>query len=228
MRGMTPIPWDQKAFGVPVFEIEEPSAEALARASANPGHYTVKVDPLAPLDVRRRIHEAGFFYTDTLIEPWCAAAAFAPQPHPDVSARRGPPLEPLLEMTAGAYAHGRFHRDFTIPAEKADLRYHNWLRELHAAGGAIGLHVRDELAAYFATSGNKACLHAVAPAYRGKGLGKHLWSAAYALLFSEGHAEVRSSISAGNLAILNLYASLGFRFRNARDVYHLHRPSPTA
>jgi hypothetical protein len=37
-------------------------------------------------------------------------------------------------------------------------------------------------------------------------------------VLAAGHAEVKSSISAANVAVLNLYASLGFSFRHPLDV----------
>jgi ribosomal protein S18 acetylase RimI-like enzyme len=60
----------------------------------------------------------------------------------------------------------------------------------------------------------------MADSFRGKGLAKYLWSTGCRELFKRGHKELSSSISAANLAVLNLYSSLGFRFRNAVDVYH--------
>jgi len=80
---------------------------------------------------------------------------------------------------------------------------------------------RDELAGFFGYSINKIVLHALSENYRGRGLAKCLWSAACKELFDLGHGEIVSSISVSNVAVLNLYASLGFRFRNPLDVYHL-------
>ena len=56
--------------------------------------------------------------------------------------------------------------------------------------------------------------------HRGRGLARHLWSAVCTDLARRGERELTSSISATNLPALNLYVSLGFRFRNALDVYH--------
>jgi ribosomal protein S18 acetylase RimI-like enzyme len=68
-------------------------------------------------------------------------------------------------------------------------------------------------------------LHAVAREFRGRGLAKYLWSAACHHFFDVfGFEVLESSISAANLPVLNLYTSLGFRFRNCCDVYHLHVP----
>jgi ribosomal protein S18 acetylase RimI-like enzyme len=63
-------------------------------------------------------------------------------------------------------------------------------------------------------------LHALGANHRGRGLARHLWSAVCADLARQGAEELSSSISVSNLAALNLYASLGFRFRNPVDVYH--------
>ena len=56
--------------------------------------------------------------------------------------------------------------------------------------------------------------------YRGQGLAKFWWSLVCCRLFADGFDEVSSSVSAANLAVLNLYASLGFKFKEATDVYH--------
>jgi ribosomal protein S18 acetylase RimI-like enzyme len=79
---------------------------------------------------------------------------------------------------------------------------------------------RNELAGFLGFAGNRIVLNASSGKYRGKGLGKYLWSAACGELFSHGYGEIVSSISASNMPALNLYASLGFRFRNPLDVYH--------
>ena len=52
------------------------------------------------------------------------------------------------------------------------------------------------------------------------GIAKYLWGAVCADLVRHGARELTSSISATNLAALNLYVALGFRFRNPVDVYH--------
>jgi hypothetical protein len=67
---------------------------------------------------------------------------------------------------------------------------------------------------------NTLVLHAVAEKYRGKGLSKYWWSAVCRELLAIGPDEVKSSISASNIPVLNLYTSLGFSFRNPMDIYH--------
>jgi ribosomal protein S18 acetylase RimI-like enzyme len=210
------VPWDSAALGCDAYELSSAALEVLRQARA-PGHYTVKVDPLAD---KRALHEHGFYYCDTLIEPYCAARAFKPQPHPDAGASREPALEPLIAICRGAFRQGRFHRDFNVERARADRRYENWLTTLHAAGKVYGLSWKGEIAGFIAHEGGKLVLHALGESHRGRGFARHLWSAVCVDLVRQGATELTSSISATNLPALNLYASLGFRFRNAVDVYH--------
>jgi len=210
------VPWDSAALGCEAYELQSAAPGILAQARA-PGHYTVRVDPLAD---KRILHENGFYYCDTLIEPFCAARDFKLQPHPAASVSRDSALNPLLAICRGAFEQGRFHRDLNVERARADLRYENWLRTLHAAGKVYGLLWEDELAGFIAHEGGKLVLHALGVKHRGRGLARHLWSAVCADLARQGAPELTSSISATNLAALNLYVSLGFRFRNSVDVYH--------
>jgi GNAT superfamily N-acetyltransferase len=217
-------PWDCAVYGIETQEILEVSPELLAYVAATPGHYTVKVDPLSP---KKQLHEFGFYYCDTLIEPYCAARDLVRFQGPEVAISTEVGLQELLGICHGAFSHDRFHRDFNLPAIRADDRYDKWLAELHREGGVYGLSLEGRLAAFIALSGNRMVLHAVAREFRGRGLSKYVWSAACAHFFGLfGFDVLESSISAANLPVLNLYASLGFRFRNCCDVYHLHVPGP--
>jgi len=211
------IPWDTTAFGVRAYEIAAPNPEALEIAMQLSGHYTVRVDPLIS---KRWLHDYGFYYCDTLIEPYCAAGRFVPFDDMDVSVSHSLTLEPLLEICHGAFSHGRFHRDFNLSRAQADQRYDNWLVQLYGAGKAHGLLYRGKLAGFIAADGNRLVLHALAESLRGRGLAKYLWTPLCKTLFEAGHAEVTSSVSASNLAVVNLYARLGFNFRNPVDIYH--------
>lgn len=211
-------PWDAAAFGVPTYELADASASSLRLAAQTPGHHTVRVDPLVS---KQLLHESGFYYCDTLIEPRCTADRLKICAHPETTISKNVTWQELYPICHGAFSHGRFHRDFNLSRASADLRYDNWLKQLHGQQNVYGLLWRNELAGFIAHDGNKLVLHAVAGPFRGKGLARYWWSAVCAKLFDAGYAEVKSSISAANLAALNLYASLGFSFRNPVDIYHL-------
>lgn len=211
-------PWDSAAFGMPTFELTDYTEAALAAAARTPGHYTVKVDPLAN---KALLHAHGFYYCDTLLATAGTAArlpALGMPPDLHVSATIDP--EAALAICHGAFSHGRFHRDFLLSPAHADLRYDNWLRQLLDAGKVVGLLRGEELGGFIGVSGNSLVLHAIAPSMRGQGLAKYWWHAVIGALFAAGNETVTSSISASNVAVVNLYASLGFSFQHPQDIYH--------
>ena len=220
---MTPLsyikftPWDSVAFGVPTWELLEYSKEALQQTILSPGHYTIKVDPLAD---KRLLHEYGFYYCDTLIQPYCIAGRLNKILHPDAVISKKVDVEEAMAICQGGFTHGRFHRDFNLLRAAADLRYDSWLKQLLEAQQVYGLYWQGELAGFIGFNDNSLVLHAVAEKYRGKGLSKYWWSAVCNEIFAKGYDEVRSSISVTNLPALNLYSSLGFLFGSAQDIYH--------
>jgi GNAT superfamily N-acetyltransferase len=216
------VPWDARAFRTPVYEAKDPSREALAHSDA-PGIYVAKVDPLRD---RSALHSANFYYCDTLIEPYCRREDRMRYEDVKVRLGRKTPLKPLLEIANGAFAHGRFHRDFRVERTQANRRYSNWLKELHRKGRVTGLYYGKSLAGFIAEERGRLVLHALSKRFRGRGLAKYFWSAALDSFFAQGRPEITSSISAANTAALSLYASLGFRFRNAVHVYHKRNPAP--
>jgi len=211
-------PWDAAAFGMPTWELESGTEDALREADAAPGHQTIKVDPLAD---KAALHAHGFYYCDTLLATVGTAARLPTLAiPPGLRVSRTVDHAAALAICHGAFAHGRFHRDFALPRDGADLRYDNWLRQLLDKGEVYGLYRNDELGGFIAASGNSLVLHAIAPAMRGQGLAKYWWHQVIADLFEQGHETVTSSISASNVAVLNLYASLGFSFQHPQDIYH--------
>lgn len=212
------VPWDSATFGLAAYEISEYTETALRLATSTPGHYTIKVDPLAD---KAALHAHGFYYCDTLLETtstltqWRQVAAPA-----GITVSRHIDRALALAICHGAFSHGRFHRDFALSRSSADLRYDKWLDQLLDAGTVYGLYSNGELAGFIGYHGASLVLHAVSEKFRGRGLSKFWWSAAIGELFTDGHERINSSISASNIPVLNLYASLGFSFRNPQDIYH--------
>lgn len=203
---------------MPTFELSEYSDAALEAAMRSPGHYTVKVDPLTD---KAALHAHGFYYCDTLLVTSGTAArlpALATLPGLHVS--KMVDAEAVLAVGHAAFSHGRFHRDFMLPREGADRRYDNWLAQLLEAGNVYGLFRNDELGGFIGVNGASLVLHAVASSMRGQGLAKYWWHAVISELFAADHPVVTSSISASNVAVVNLYASLGFSFTDPQDIYH--------
>lgn len=210
-------PWDSRVFGVETFEIKVVESAVFKQVLKTPGHYTVKIDPLSS---KKILHDYGFYYCDTLIEPHCPKDRFIDWKHDRASISYKVPLSDLISISQGSYLYGRFHRDFNVNPKLADSRYNQWLVDLYNEKKVFSLVFDSELAGFFGFSKNRILLHALGAKHRGRGLAKYLWSAACRELFTVGHDEIISSISSANSAALNLYVSLGFKFRHPQDVYH--------
>ena len=210
-------PWDSSVFGLATYQIQSVSVEIMEQVVRLPGHYTVKVDPLSS---KKILHTYGFYYCDTLVEPYCARGDFIFFQNDEAALSRDVPLDDLTAICENGFLYGRFHRDFNLDKKMADLRYVNWLKELYRSGSVYGLLHRSALVGFIGFSANKLVLHAMSKESQGKGLAKYFWSVVCKELFDHGHSELVSSVSAANLPAINLYASLGFRFRNGLDVYH--------
>jgi len=210
-------PWDSKVFGIYTAELQEYNDFALSSCELNPGLYTLKLNPLSDKGLADK---NGFYYCDTLIKPVCKTQELIVYNNSDISINDSTPLDILLKVCNGAFTYGRFHRDFNITKTQADARYNQWLTDIYEDGKVYGLIFKSELAGFIACRGNKLQLHALLKKYRGKGLAKFWWSLVCRRLFEDGFKEVSSSVSATNLAVLNLYSSLGFKFKDATDIYH--------
>ena len=210
-------PWDALAFGVATYEIPKPDEDSLALSTIHPGHYTVKVNPLAS---KALLHRHGFYYCDTLLVPVAQKSEFIGSFDEHAGIDRCVEGGNLVGLCQDTFTHDRFHRDFNLQGDAADRRYINWLQQLSRDKEVFGLTWGGSLAGFFACDGNRILLHAIAEEYRGRGIAKFLWSRACEELFACGHEQLQSSVSAANLAVVNLYSSLGFRFREVSDVYH--------
>ena len=209
--------WDEEFFGMPTWEILDYSKTSLEQADRILGHQTIKVDPL---ENKQLLQEHGFYYCDTLIIPSCKQGRLREISHPDATISKTIDTERMLGIFNGAFTHGRFHRDFNLPNEAADLRYNNWLKQLMEAQQVYGLYWQGIIAGFIGYDGGNLVLHAVSEEFRGKGLSKYWWSLVCAKILISGQPEIKSSISAANLAVLNLYSSLGFSFISSQDIYH--------
>lgn len=214
-------PWDSAAFGLDTYDVCSYSREALEYADTLPGHFTIKVAPLAS---KKLLHDFGYYYCDTLVEPYSLRKNFVEHHHEKTGISKEIPLDELIAICNGAFEHGRFHRDFNLNQKDSDRRYNNWLQQLYSEQNVLSLMFDNAVAGFFACVGNKIVLHALSNRYKGKGLAKFLWSAACTRLFEDGYGEIFSSVSVSNLAVVNLYASLGFKFRSPCDIYHKRNP----
>ncbi|MEN1967468.1 GNAT family protein [Lentibacillus sp. N15] len=219
-----PTPWDKRNFHIDTYEVTSLSEKALRETDQYDGHYTIKVDPTANT---QQLYNYGFYYMDTMIEPVCD------KDHLQIISREGISIskeyhkEDVLAVAEQVFENSRFHRDFNIPSSMADRRYMNWVRDLQEKDLIIALYDQGELAGFFGYEVDKVLLLGMKAAYQGKGLTKAFTSLCCQAHFDLGYEQLRTSISAANLASLNLFIRLGFKLQQTIDVYHkLTGPAP--
>jgi RimJ/RimL family protein N-acetyltransferase len=130
--------------------------------------------------------------------------------------------EDLDEISAFAgeiFTSGRFHVDPQVGPEIGNRRYGAWAANaFHHPGQRVLKCCMDARTIAFMVVEQPApasrfwSLVGLAPGLQGRGLGRRVWQAVIAFHRDEGAKEVSTSISSHNVAVHNLYASLGFRF----------------
>lgn len=217
MPHLRETPWDKRNFNINTYEVTSTNDEALRETDQNKGHFTIKARPLEnPEPLLRH----GFYYVDTLIEPVCKKEDLTLFEEDNISLSTSYSSEEILEIAAEAFMHGRFHRDFKIPDTMADKRYMNWVNDLQQNDQIIALKYENDTAGFYAFEKDKVLLLGMREEYRSRGLAKAYTSLACHEQLKSGYDELRTSISAANVASLNLFYALGFRLRNTVDVYH--------
>lgn len=233
-------PWDSALLGSPALNIATiavlgPSAgrefAAFERARAACGSRFVACRLAADRQAESMLLEsAGFRFIEMVCQPVLA----------DLARAALPPYQPLevalctaddvaaVEAIAGtAFGHERFHTDPRLPPGIGDVRYRNWVRTslVHPRQRIHVLREAGRPVAFFVTEAlddgtTYWHLNAVAPEAQGRGIGRRAWLTMIARAAEEGATRVRSSIVMRNLRVLNLYASLGFRFEAPSMTFH--------
>ncbi|MFD1362109.1 GNAT family N-acetyltransferase [Lentibacillus salinarum] len=218
MKHLRETPWDRRNFNINTYELTSASDEALRETAQYKGHFTIKVNPL---DSHEPLLRHGFYYVDTLIKPGCKKDHLQVFPDNHVHITKSYDPDEILIIAEEAFTHGRFHRDFNIPDAMADKRYMNWVGDLQANGGIFALKYNDDTAGFYGFADDKVLLLGLRDEFRSRGLAKAFTSmACWEQFESAGYDELTTSISAANVASLNLFYALGFRLRNTVDVYH--------
>lgn len=239
-------PWDARALGRPTLDV---AACALAAETGGaPDHddalfqrlealcardNVALVTARVPADRRRaiaRLQAAGFRYVETayrLALPNLTRFTLPPRLRAPALREARPPDGPaLIAQAAETFRYGRFAEDPAIPEEANRRRQIDWMEGLLA--GRARILVADmggEPAAFMAvtTEGRSAQLVLGGARPSAAALALPFWAAVLERLRGEGIGRVSTTVSAANLGVVNLYASLGFRFEEALAGLHLHR-----
>lgn len=210
-------PWDKRNFNIDTYELTGSTEEALKETVDKPGHFTLKVNPL---DSPENLVKYGFYYMDTLIEPVCKKDDLRIFVREGISIETDYDPDEVIQIAEEAFMHGRFHRDFNISNSQADKRYVNWVKDLMNANQVFSLLYHGQTAGFFAFEKDKVLLMGMKESFRSKGLAKAFVSQACFEQLKFQQEQLKTSISAANVASLNLFYALGFRLKSTVDVYH--------
>lgn len=140
---------------------------------------------------------------------------------------------PCLQTIARtAFSNERFKMDFRLDPDFSDKRFQNWVtNSIHHSSHELYV-ISDEtrIVSFFVTElmNDGTCywhLNAIDPDAQGLGFGRRVWLSMLNHAARSGAQRVRTSIAARNHRVLNLYASLGFKFLPPSMTFHWIRKS---
>jgi hypothetical protein len=239
------LPWDEAIFGFRVAEFRlgaaPPGRDEAARfraaleefaAGSRAELISLRLDALSgpPVDT---FCGAGFFPVDLSEAAFSARLRPESMPRPRFGIRTAEPDDypDILRIAGNAFRFGRYHTDPRFPRELADRRYVQWIRNaLSSAEPGVSifvLGVRPQRLGFFhaVLSDGVADLRlAAADPESPVGLGLALYSETLFALQRLGARRFVTKVSAANMGVMNLYASVGFRFSNPEYILHWHAP----
>lgn len=234
------VPWDSDIFGFPVAQISRISVADPAQALLDmpPFRAWMEQEQIRLASCRlahNRLRESmlleqiGFRFVEMVLHPHLSdlqTFSCAPQGL-DVIRADASDLPAIEAIAAQAFGYERFHADPRLDRELADRRYLVWVRNSHGHARQNLYKICDgsDLVAFFITENQPDGesywhLTAIAPAFQGRGYGKRVWREMLHFHQREGMTSVGTTIAGGNTPVLNLYASLGFRFKPPEITLH--------
>lgn len=239
-------PWDAAITGYPVWQITHLEVRGGIADQAMKDFENARDQSGVGL-VSCRLHHAcltesmfledhGFRFIEMLYQPELElASAESMQSGSLLSVRQAleADLPAVVDMAGKAFANERFHMDPRLGPKMGNKRYQNWVKSsfTHPTQRLYVISDGDKLVAFFVTEmqADGVCywhLNAVAPEAQGLGYGRRAWQTMIRQAANAGAKRVRTSIVARNERVLNLYASLGFRFSPPSMTFHWVRSRP--
>lgn len=136
-------------------------------------------------------------------------------------------LQRIKDIALDSFVDDRFHRDWQCDKETASRRFSYWVDDL-AADSEVTLFIithHDVGEGFMARKAGNLILGGLSRQSVGKGIGKFFWLSVLEDMFNKGFSDVHTLISVNNIPVLNLYAGLGFKFRDPAVTFHYWRTS---
>lgn len=226
------VPWDTRIFGAPVAQISKLQVTDPAQAGRD---YEAFADwcaqqqialcacrlPADRLVDSMFLEERGFRFVELNYTPRLTGLQSLqfPDEGMQIDGASEQDREALADMAAQVFRHGRFHQDPRIDPTLGDRRYRTWMSNAftHPDQKVLKCLLDGTIVGFFVVELHEPrhcfwSLTGLAPELSGKGLGRRVWKAVLHKHCSDGMDTVSTSISSHNIAVFNLYVSLGFRF----------------
>ena len=234
------VPWDTEVFQFPVAQITHIDVMNTDQASKDYSVFQEWVDVnMCSLISCRLSHSQmlesillegkGFRFIEMVLHPKFEGLEKLNIPHQDLQvdpANIGD-LPVLRQIAESAFGHERFHCDPRLDRRRGDLRYGRWVANTltHPRQQLLKILDGESLIAFFIIETKDDGivywhLTAVSPEYQGRGYGRRVWLTMLHYHQKAGHRAVSTTISARNTPVLNLYASLNFRFLPPEMTFH--------
>jgi RimJ/RimL family protein N-acetyltransferase len=238
------IPWDSDIFGFPFYqltisEMSEGLAESLPEllnflceqgedkclvCTKIPSHEVTKM---------RTLVEHGFYPIETMVEPYRDLRSFSgTRRFERLSLRLATVADKpqLFSIARSAFSMDRYHLDPNLPDDRASYRYEFWLENGMKSGDHVWVYrdsTDDRLVGFcHLREIDKGVvdfsLAAIEPKFQKSGFGVMMYSECLMECKKMGYAEIVTRISLNNIAVLNIYAHLGFLFRQPTVTFHCY------
>jgi|GEM_PF-565960 len=234
------VPWDTEILGYPTAQLaslrfdDTGSAEAAYAAFLKwAGDHGVRLCacrlPQQAVASSLFLQAKGFRFVELNYRPETTGLdGYRAGPGLSVRAATDEDRAALVALATDAFETGRFHVDPRIGPALAGRRYGIWMANAFArADQEVLVCDRDgRTVGFFVVErpDRDSCfwsLNGLAPGLAGQGLGGRVWRTMLSHHRREGVRRVGTSVSSHNIAAMNLYASLGFRFPAPSASYHL-------
>lgn len=237
------VPWDTEILKFPVAHIDKITILDNRRLDTDFGTFLAWRDDNKCRLVSCRLHhnqlvesmyleQNGFRFIEVVLHPKLENLSLIDIPDQGLrvlTAARGDFPE-VRKIAESAFIHERFQVDLRIGPHFGNLRYGRWVANISSLPKQQLVTIWDNqiLIAFFiieVLDDNSVYWHltAVAPEHHGKGYGRRTWRAMLAYHQENGQNAVSTTISSQNIKILNLYASLDFRFLPPEMTFHWMR-----
>lgn len=234
------VPWDSHALNVPVVEIVQlnVSDQADVREELSQFQRWLESDGVSMASCRlphnrivesMLLEEHGFRFVDMVLHPYKESLSEGIYSDEGLSISLADPqdLEALTEIARSVFTFERFYCDPGLGPVCSGQRYARWVESClgDSSQRLYKISEQDQIVGFFIVERINAdtahwWLTAIVKRFQGRGYGYRSWRSMLHHQQHQGVDRVTTTISARNTPVLNLYSSLGFRFKDPEMTFH--------